>query len=312
MLLGLACAFASQPYYGRVQFELKPSEVAAETLASAVAQAAEARSIRISVTEQGHAVALADADVDVLRVLKVLLNGDQPFQGAELDLFTGPSGQRVPVTVRWEGDTIEVERGPVWRPVWERTSRGIVAGRYGLRSIDDGSRPWNRALLGMVERSFERLDEREREILVGMSLRADHEYEPRAGDPVVPFRPGAMYRADQHAIQVFDASFGPSFVGRVDDPEPAGVFMLLHEIAHAFDATAEGQPPSERFAEQVPDVFVTPYAASSREEAFAEAFALWRTDREALVRISPEAARFFDEQQHLGDETAVGATDTGP
>lgn len=310
--MGLACAFASQPYYGRVQFELKPSSVAADTLASAVDQAAEGRQIHIEIVQSGKHVALQDADVDVLRVLQVLLTGDQSFEGAELDLFIGPRAKRVPVTVLWEGSTIHIERGPVWNPVWERTSRGIVAGRYGLASLEDGSRPWNRALLGMVERAFERLDEREREILVGLSLRADHHYQPGEGDPHVPFRPGAMYRADEHLVQVFDASFGPSFVGGVDDPEPVGVFMLLHEIAHAFDAAADGQPPSERFAAQVPGVNVTAYGASSREEAFAEAFALWRTDRAALVRISPQAARFFDEERHLSDESAVGTTDTGP
>lgn len=310
--MGLACAFASQPYYGRVQFELKPSEVAADTLASAVQRAADDRSTRIVIRESGRRVGLEQAHVDLLRVLRVLLDDEQPFQGAELDLFIGPRGRRVPVTVRWETDAIHVETGPVWTPVWQRTSRGIIAGRYGLASIEDGSRPWNRALLGMVERAFERLDERERAILVGMSLRADHRYEPALGEPHVPFRPGAMYRADDHTIQVFDASFGPSFVGGVHDPEPVGVFMLLHEIAHAFDASADGQPPSERFAAEVPGVTVTAYGATSREEAFAEAFALWRTDRAALVRISPEAARFFDDERHLGDESAVGATDTGP
>lgn len=309
--LGLISALAS-PFYGRVQFELKPSELRPAALSSAIEQAATERGITIQVVESGQRVALADADVDLLRVLHVVLQDGRAFQGAELDLFTGPRGKRVPVTLRWDAATIHVERGPVWDPVWERTSRGILAGRYGLAGLEEGTRPWNRPLLGMVERALERLDEREREVLVGMRLRADHHYEPGPDEPNVPFRPGAVYRADEHRVQVFDASFGPSFVGGVDDPEPVGVFMLLHEIAHAIDHAAEGQPPSERFAVEVPGVSVTAYGATSSEEAFCEAFALWRTDRAALQRISPDAVVFFDEQRHLGDESAVGATDTGP
>lgn len=315
-LLGLVGALASQPHYGRVQFRLVPTDTSVQDLQASVALAARSRSIRIDVSEAGRSVRLAsfddDLQRDLLRVLKVVLESAEPFAGVELDLFLGPQGKRVPVTVRWEGQVLSVERGPVYQPVWERTSRGIIAGRYGLEAIQDGTRSWNRPLLGMVERAFERLSEPERLVLRGMRLRADHRYEPLEGEPEVPFTPGAVYRADEHTIQVFDASFGPSFVGSVESPEPVGLFMLLHEIAHAIDATSEGEPPSERFAREVPGVAVTSYGATSPQEAFAEAFALWRTDRAALVRISRSAAAFFDEDKHLASATAAGPSDTGP
>lgn len=311
--LGLIGALASAPHYGRVQFRLKPTSVSAEELEVAVRQAAEARGTAVDVRREGRRGKLSQLDPELLRILKIMLETDQGFRGTELDLFLGPRAQRVPVTLRWEGRRLSVEQGPVWKPVWPRTSRGIVAGRYGLGGIEDGSRDWNRPLLGMVERAFERLSESERQVLEGMRLRADHTYRAGKGEPEVPFTPGAVYRADEHLIQVFDASFGPSFVGGVDDPEPVGVFMLLHEIAHAIDALSEGEPPSERFSREVPGVSVTSYGATSGHEAFAEAFALWRTDRDALVRISKDAAVFFDEDRHLLKTPAVtGPTDTGP
>lgn len=294
VLLGLICAQAAQPHYGRVQFELLPDTIDTGPLIRSVREAAQSRGVRLEVSGAPSIDAL---DADVLKVLRVTLESDS-FRGAELDLFTGPKGKRVPVTVRWEAEVLSVERGDTWQPSWHRTSRGIVRGRYGLEAVEDGTRAWNRPLLAMVERAFERLSEPERKVLEGLTLRADERYEPLPGQPHIDFLPGAMYRADLHQIQVFDASLGPSFVGPVEDPEPAGVFMLLHEIAHVLDTRSEGEL-SERFQREVPGVSVTTYGSTSPQEAFAEAFALWRTDRPALERISPVAAEFFDRDRHL-------------
>ncbi|MEQ1569448.1 MAG: hypothetical protein ABMA64_27680, partial [Myxococcota bacterium] len=38
---------------------------------------------------------------------------------------------------------------------------------------------------------------------------------------------------------------------------------------------------------------------TTADEGFAEAFALWHLDREALVRVSPRSAAFFDAGEHL-------------
>lgn len=43
----------------------------------------------------------------------------------------------------------------------------------------------------------------------------------------------------------------------------------------------------------------TTYGRTRGREAFAEAFALWHLDRDALVRTSPKAAAFFDAGRHL-------------
>jgi hypothetical protein len=42
-----------------------------------------------------------------------------------------------------------------------------------------------------------------------------------------------------------------------------------------------------------------PYTTLFRSEHFAESFTLWKNDRAALARISPEAAAWFEAGKHV-------------
>ncbi len=146
------------------------------------------------------------------------------------------------------------------------------------------------------------------------------------------------YAPDEARITFFDDVLVPSgrFVGSVQKPWHPGYFVVLHELGHAldmarveaavraynadveaFNALPGGQrtqakadalearrkglretlPTSDGFRERFAGI--TDYGATDDREAFAESFALYKLDPEALRRISPEALAWFEAGEHL-------------
>lgn len=68
----------------------------------------------------------------------------------------------------------------------------------------------------------------------------------------------------------------------------------------AANAKAKGRPVEREFLTICPmNRSPTPYGRTKPGEHFAESFTLWKNDRAALARISPEAAAWFDAGKHV-------------
>lgn len=65
-------------------------------------------------------------------------------------------------------------------------------------------------------------------------------------------------------------------------------------------ANAKGRPVEREFVSVLPmNRSPTPYGRTKPAEHFAESFTLWKNDRAALTRISPEAAAWFEAGKHV-------------
>lgn len=65
-------------------------------------------------------------------------------------------------------------------------------------------------------------------------------------------------------------------------------------------ANSKGRPAERELATVFPqNRSPTPYGRTKPAEHFAESFTLWKNDRAALARISPEAAAWFDAGKHV-------------
>lgn len=259
--------------------------------------------------------------------------GPRFLRGMELDLLLDDPSGSLPVTL-WvaTNGAIRVD----WRPAWSAARATSPAAdiaealraEIGFADVTDGTASWTADELFIVQRALRRLGPAERDALAGTRL-TRNTISPRAAR-----RELAYYdpRREPATIEIFDLAFpatSDTFIGPLNDPEHAATMTILHEVAHAIaDAKARGawiawqrarvagmdaRPYKRAYRSigrrgPVIDAWVrartyrggpTPFARRDPHEAFAEAFALYWLDRDALQRVMPWAVAWFDAGHHL-------------
>jgi hypothetical protein len=231
--------------------------------------------------------------------------------GAEWDLLLPVRGARVPVTVWWdEARRVDVRAGAPWTPSVRPATIEDVA-RRGAGRIG-GAAGWDPEALGLLDEALGRLSPGELEALRGV------EYVRGSAEPVGPLVDGlvARYAFDEAGgrIEVFDAATDPGidrFVGSPEAPLHAALHPILHELGHALsDAPARraqaealeesagrwraSNPVTAAYAAVAAEaVGPTRYGRTAPAEGFAEAFALYHLDPEALLRVMPGVHAWF-------------------
>jgi hypothetical protein len=254
-------------------------------------------------------------------------------RGAEVDLIVPVDGQRTAVTIRnaTSGEmqlTVGVhlpEPAPPASPASAESWAAALAQRHGV-AFDDSGLPWTREEIAPVAAALAMLSDSERVTLEGIHL-------GRAGkSPRAPRTEYAWYDTTTEPPRInffnlcFEASRG-GFVGPADQPSSPALMTALHEFGHALSDHPRSQA-YERYAEAtdrvdastkwrtyrrmgargpVIDAFravrgptrgPTPYGRAI-QESFAEAFALFHADPEALERVMPEVYAWLLMDGHL-------------
>jgi len=241
------------------------------------------------------------------------------LRGREIDLWVHVGDERTPMTV-WVGLDRSVRVMPGDAPggcvACESATAATLSGEYQLGVSAEAETPWTEADLGLVAEAMDALSPALRRPLRGLEVRRE-----RRGPP----RMVARYEPDRSPprVVVFERALAAdewSFVGAPTCPRPSTLLSVLHELAHAIadaprrDLVATWEASADRVGltaavtsltkrGPVVDAYaqvvsrreraVTDYARRDVHEAFAEAFALYYADPEALRRVSPAQYAWF-------------------
>lgn len=255
-------------------------------------------------------------------------------RGAELDLLVDTGRGARPVTVWWSTRRDAVVAwgdGPVERPKPPRDGveawREDLALRYGLGEIG-GAVAWTSDEVADVATALARLSPEELAGLDGIALRRMAVSPRSAARELAYFDPSH----EPPILDFYDLAFeegGYGFVGDVAAPAPAAAMTALHEFGHVLadapfrrayvayleaweaDPTVE-QPYRDYQALGRASPVVAAWEAfrgrrkgpsssgfRDPDESFAEAFALWHLDPDALERALPGARAWFGSGAHL-------------
>ena len=213
-----------------------------------------------------------------------------------------------------------------------------IARRHGLAGIVDGDVTWSNEELDAASRALELLDPREIALLEDLLLSRDHQsprsprelalYDPLTdpvtihvydgafgagswsfvGDPGSPVPASVMTLVHEFGHVLSDAPVAASWRRYSDAleihlgaaPEDRG-FTRAHLRAAKRDMRQIGRrgPVIDDFARMRPGRLWPTSWSTDVFESFAEAFALYRTDPEALLRVAPEAHAWFERDGHL-------------
>lgn len=216
-----------------------------------------------------------------------------------------------------------------------------IAQRYGLAGVVDGQRAWTSEELDILTEALDLLDPPELALLDGLLLSRDA-VSPRDARELALYDPIGE-PAVIHAYDAAFAAGSWSFVGRPEAPRPAAVMTLVHEFGHVIsdgpvsaawsrftqarwahavatddrsdtrsdlryaraDLRRVGRrgPVIDAFADLRPGRLWPTAWSTDVFESFAEAFALYKTDPDALLRVAPEAHAWFDGGGHLAWRT---------
>ena len=244
-------------------------------------------------------------------------------RGAEIDVLVGfPGVPTRAVTVIYTADGLraEVVEGAIWEPVdW--------AGELPPQVVVVRAGEWGEGEVARVAHALAALTEDELEVIRGLEL------ERIAGRGV---RNQAFFSEgpETYKIEFTDEAFEASptqFVGSASAPRPPEHLVVLHEIAHALALSSRHRArralvvageagDAARFAEAIrvwrrarssdpvieafrrargPERGPTPYGRKNIHESFAEAFGLFKTDPDALMRVMPRTAAWFAQGGHV-------------
>jgi len=298
------CALRGVPHYDSVTFELEaPTDDVVAVLPDWVRRDLDrGRLAALSVDDEPVSVAeLGEVPTPLLYAVFSLNKGWA--RSAELDLWVPHDGQRWPVTVRFDqGRGADAQLGE------PTTGEPCLAPPEGL--LVSGDRTWAPTEVCAVGAAWGALTEAEGARLPGLTLRRMATSRRAPGRELAWFDP----TTEPPVIDVYDLAFADTaaFVGPVHAPLPLGALTVVHEIGHALadaplraawlgDAPVEGRggPVIGAWRAMRLGPGPTPYANKSAHEAFAEAFALYKLDPEALQRAMPEAVAFFAAGGHL-------------
>lgn len=308
--LWLACGL-HRPHYDSVPFVLEPLEpFAARAFHDGLRHDLERGRLR-SLTVDGEPVApeaVADAPTPAVRAAWALQRSWA--RGAELDVWMPHDGGFVPVTLWLDGRDATVQSG-AWAP-----ERPAPAPAPEARRVD-GDVAWSPYEAAVAADALARLTPAEQARVGDVVLRRMAVSRRAPGRELAWFDPLDA----PPSIEVYDLAFAAAsaFVGPVDAPVDPATLTLVHELGHALaDAPlreAGGWSPTLTRGGPVIRAFraldlppgPTPYARRSVHEAFAEAFALWKLDPDALRRTQPDALAWFEAGGHLAALEAAPA-----
>lgn len=265
---------------------------------------------------------------EALHVMYAVLRGGSPER--EYDLRPRVDGTTFrPVSVWWTADALVVEQGPDGAPYPEGGSTAdAIRERYGVvlqevQRSDDGafapidalSDAWTPRRFALLDDALSRLSSQEREALDPITFVRDPHVD-------VQTEPGQTLRAayKNGVVALFDASLEGDawfFTGSPQAPTSRFTRTLLHELGHGLADIANRRGLTGDILQvyaQVPGALEGPtdYGATSPAEGFAEAFAMFHTDPEALQRCLPEVHAWFERGEHLQfipSEPEAGSTD---
>lgn len=236
--------------------------------------------------------------------------------------------------------------------------------RYGVKPVR-GDKSWAQEELNLLARALAHLSEPELAPMEGLLVRRVGRVSAHAGEAVDAAAGLYNQHGDQRWVEVGDVTFAHDqerFLGLPNDPQPASVGAILHELGHviaqrvpfemelalhrtvnAFNSTVNlfnlawnTFPRSElpdyqraqremnelkqkvdsavtaRNSAQLRSPLIaawaevpgagsgpTPYGRTHLAESFAEAFALYHVDPDALRRVMPAGYEFFAQGRHL-------------
>ena len=263
------------------------------------------------------------------------------LRDAEIDVLLGNDEDFLPITVFDDGALLVVEEGQTVGPA-QLFPRGPSLGSLTRRGVavraDD---PWDRVALGVVERALDVLSEPERALVADVVFRREAK-----APPELPQATALYHESREATVSLFDRAMLPSarFIGSPSAPWPMSAKTVVHELGHALSARPrrrmreliaqrqgrtisveaktrfealgvelfdQDSPAARAFAKlRPPSRGVTPYGRTSVEESFAEAFALYHLDPDALRRIDPAVHAWFAEAGHLrATEAALAAVE---
>ena len=335
LLITPAPAAAGQPFYDNVVVRLPKISVKRAGLYRRSVAASLARGRIRSVSEASNdsgskSEKIAGKGDGASRLKKLPLaavaaiayTGAPRFWGSELDLLVQIDETLVPVTL-WYG-----RRGDVVVAVGEaRSSRPrlgrdlpkearAIARKYGTGSIRGRGKKWKERELKILAGALELLSEAERRVL------DDVRFVRSSAGSGGPMNAGHYFWGTSgYKLALYDRAFAHdarSFYGRTSKPRPFSAATILHEVGHAIAAwpgrraLEQGEvsrakklggasgPVLKAYRRQTGGKRgPTRYGRRTVTESFAESFALYKLDRAALKRWSPEVRAWFDEGGHL-------------
>lgn len=252
-------------------------------------------------------------------------------RGVELDFLSRlESGEYVPVTAQSELDgNVRVKVGKPMRSLTARTftlTPAQLKGLYRVGAIESGTAEWTELELAALQQALSTLAAAELAQLASVRFVRNHQ---PSGTSTATFADNTwgqyISAGGQRTIYLYDATINydeSKFIGTPDAPLLATAQCLLHEIGHALadpSRTARSSNSMSLLGEAGPtdadpdDSSVlaaykavrgklrgpTPYGATSLSESFAESFALFRADPEALSRVAPRVHEWFLRGGHL-------------
>jgi hypothetical protein len=255
-------------------------------------------------------------DLRPVELVALYVGADDELRGAEWDLLVALHGQTWRVTVWSDGDGLVVQSAPALqpRPAVEAPTVAELVARWDLLELEADGREWTADALWLVDQALALLTAEERAAIGPLRFRrrADPEASPmfyddgQRRDSPQP----AQLRLDAQGacVDLFDSALDgwrATFVGTPPDPHAPQLLLLAHELGHA--VAARGQPrrgalsPVEAAYAAVAGAANGPtrYGRRSPTEGFAEAFALYKVDPDALRRALPEVHAWFVAGGHL-------------
>jgi len=243
------------------------------------------------------------------------------FWGAEVDILVRVKRKGVyPVTLWFErnGDvTLAVGKrlsGDVPGGFGKRTDAGAIRKAYKTGPIRSAGRRWRDRELRVLDGALALLHPDERRVLKNVKIL-------RASLGRQPLQAG-LYSMDsrgRYRLRVFNRTFSSQkfgFTGPSTAPRPRSAWTILHELGHAitgwparraFERNEHRKGRKLQRSNRVLKAYrkargasrgPTPYGRTSTVESFAESFALYHLDPQALARWNGEVYRWFRSGGH--------------
>ena len=248
------------------------------------------------------------------------------FWGAEIDVLVRVKGKGTfPVTLWFApGGNVTLAMGKRIsggrpRGPGKRSDASLIRSAFKTGPIKGSGRRWKRSELLVLDGALARLHPDERRVLRKVALL-------RASLGRQPLQAG-LYSMDSrgsYRLRIFNRAFSSGragFVGTVGAPSPRAAWTIIHELGHAISgwparrAFEAGNFASGKKLQRTNDVLrgfrtargasrgPTPYGRSALVESFAECFALYHLDPQALARWNRNVFLWFESgghRAHLG------------
>lgn len=241
-----------------------------------------------------------------------------------LALLTDPERARLAdITIVRQGENsrkVRATRGPKW----VNTANYLLDGNVGWIEVYDDAVLTSPRFVGPVDAPlhptvFVLLHELGHAIADAPTRAMLAEYERRRmalGAAIdVAVRRNNAYN---HEVEAFNANKTPEAAARLEaqleeltalGAELQAEREAIHVLGERIDALGELAPMAQRYRDEVGDAAPTAYGRTSADEAFAEAFALFHADPEALKRTVPAAYAWFARGSHVEERPRMTPVD---